>query len=184
MTYPMTAIYAALRTAGEIPNYYEPGWAWWAFAATGVGLVMAGFLMAYGVPIIMELSKQPTKAPRHWVAVLVVALGLLAAIFYGWTLPGELMRHTATAGGAGWYFVGSFLAGLVTWWVSWRLVDDLKAWPFALPAVVICGGSVIHGVTEILTRTAASIPMPVGQFGAVVLLGAVGVVVYMLGNRR
>lgn len=184
MNYATTATKTALRVAGEIPNYYEPGWAWWAFVAAGVGLVFAGFCMAYGVPILVELTRQPLQSRHRWVAVAVIALVLIAAIFYGWSLPGELMRHTATAGGAFWYFVGSFLAGLTTWGLSWWLVDDMKAWPFALPAVVICAGSVVQGIAEVLTRTAASIPTSVGQLSGLVVLGVVGVVVYMLGNRR
>lgn len=184
MNYATTATNAALRAAGEIPNYYEPGWAWWAFVAAGVGLVFAGFCMAYGVPILVEMTKHRAESSYGWVIMTVLALGLIGAVFYGWSLPGELMRHTATAGGAFWYFVGSFLAGLTTWGLSWWVMDDMKAWPFALPAVVICAGSVVHGIAEILTRTAASIPTSVGQLSGIVALGAVGVVVYMLGNRR
>jgi hypothetical protein len=44
--------------------------------------------------------------------------------------------------------------------------------------------ALFNGIAEIITRLAASIPMPVAQFGAIVVVGVIAVGLYASGSSR
>lgn len=174
-------IYATVRTAtDEVPKMFETGWAWWAWPIAWAALALAALIMAGALPMFaLAVDRLAGSVWRVPAAILVVLLVIAAAVA-GYAASGVMMRHMDSGGGAFWVFLGSILVGLLGWGfsTSWQgsgwSYEDRRwlSWLAAVPALVIGLGAVLNGIGEIITRLAASIPMPVAQFLAIVVVGA------------
>lgn len=169
----------AAMALSEIPNYYEPGWEWWAYTLAAAGLVVAAFLMALAVPLAFNAGEW-LEGARGRVAWRVAAwLAVLAAVIGGFMLPGALMRHMPTAGGVGWIIAATLALGFIAWWwVGGFLSERYSRYVAALPAAVFVLSVVNYGFAELVTRTAASVPMSVGALLTIVVVLIGGIFFY------
>lgn len=180
---------SAIAAANDIaPNFYEPGWQWWALPVGWVILLALGVLIAITLPGAVTLY----QAGGWWAipsAVLLVLAGL-AAVVFAWIGPGMLMRHQPTGKGAFLVWLGCFAVAAVAWFVSHRVLVR-KVDPYGydydsrriinrvamVPGAVIGIATLCGGVAELVTRLAASVPMGVVQFlGVVVGLVAIALI--------
>lgn len=185
-------IQAFITTAtNDVPKMFETGWEWWAWPIAWAVLALAALVMAGALPMVAIAG----QAGSPWKVPLVILAGLLvlAAIVTGYAGSGVMMRHMDNGGGAFWVFLGSILVGLLGWGfsASWNGSQDWSyedrrwlSWVAAAPALVIGLGAVFNGFAEIITRLAASIPMPVAQFGAIVIVGALAFGLHAANSGR
>lgn len=174
-------IQAFITTATDaVPKMFEPGWDWWAWPIAWAVLALAALIMAGALPMIALAVDGLAGSMWRIPAAILVVLLVIAAAVTGYTASGVMMRHMDSGGGAFWVFLGSILVGLIGWGLStswqgsgWNYEDRRwLSWVAAVPALVIGVGAVLNGIGEVVTRLAASIPMPVAQFLAIVVVGA------------
>lgn len=184
-------IKTAITTAtGEIPKLYEAGWDWWAWPIAWSALALAGLLMAAALPLITRTAE--ALEGTAWKTPGIAAVGLLAvaAAVAGYLGSGVLMRHMDTGQGAFGVFLGSLLVGLLSWGVAARIAPQpytyspWRPWLLAIPMIVIGSGAITNGISEALTRLAASIPMSVASLGSVILFGMIAFTAYMTTQAR
>lgn len=187
-------IHAFITTAtDEVPKMFEPGWDWWAWPIAWAVLALAALIMAGAVPMfaiaVQGLEGSAWRVPAGILVVLLV----VAAVVTGYAGSAVMMRHMDNGQGAFWVAAGSILVGLIGWGfsASWHGMQDWSyedrrwlTWVTAAPAIVIGLGAVFNGIAEIITRLAASIPMPVAQFGAIVVVGALAFGLYSANSGR
>lgn len=181
---------ATTTAVNEIPKLYEPGWEWWAWPVAWAALALAGLILAAALPLITRTAEK--LEGTTWRTPGIAAAGLLAvaAAVAGYMGSGVLMRHMDSGKGVFWVFLGALLVGLLSWGVAARIAPQpytyspWRPWLLALPMIVIGSGAIFNGISEALTRLAASIPMSVASLGSVILFGMIAFTAYMTSQAR
>lgn len=178
--------------AEPIPNFYEPGWDWWAWPLAWLAYALAALVLAAIGPVFSYGYDAPRGSALRWPAIIGGLVLILAAVVVGFMGSGALMRHMDAADGALLVFLGRLLvAGLgavasmhiCAWWFEG--LSDVARWlAFAAPAVVVGLGAIANGIGEAITRFAASVPIPVGQAGAILVLGLLLLGLWGYGRTR
>lgn len=160
---------------------YVPGWEWWHWALAlllfggGVAGLVRLPLLTLGAFFELEYSRW------RWAASL--GLGMLALTSAGFALmmPGVLMRHQPEFSGSAWLLVlclgVAFAAGV---WGMFTY-DSFKRGYF--PGVVVGVGAAVGFAMDGINRAAASVPLSVGAFLAVVVVGVVFVGALLVERR-
>jgi hypothetical protein len=189
-------IHTAITTAtDEVPKMFEPGWEWWAWPIAWLVFLACGLAMGVIVPLFVAAMDSIENTAVRFLAGTAVVIGAVVVIVFGWAGSGILMRHHENGEGAGWTFLGALVVAGISWYWTARITDyRSNGWDYAMqrsmgwynaaPAIVIGLGAVFNGIAEIITRLAASIPMPVAQFGAIVVVGAIAVGLYASSSSR
>ncbi|MFK0004990.1 hypothetical protein [Paenarthrobacter sp. NPDC090522] len=187
-------IQAFITTASnEVPKMFETGWDWWAWPIAWAALAVAALVIAGALPMFAVVVGAAQDTVWKVPAAILVILVVLAAVVAGYIGSGVMMRHMDNGQGAFWVFLGCLLVGLLGWAfsASWHGTQpytyEARRWVgrvAAAPALVIGLGAVFNGIAEIITRLAASIPMTVAQFGALVVVGALVLGAYANSSSR
>ncbi|MDO5867062.1 MULTISPECIES: hypothetical protein [Paenarthrobacter] len=181
---------AVTTATNEIPKLYEPGWDWWAWPIAWAALALAGLILAAALPLITRTAERLEGTAWRTPGIAAASLLAVAAAVAGYMGSGVLMRHMDSGEGAFSIFLGTLLVGLLSWGAAAHIAPQpytyspWRPWLLALPMIVIGSGAIANGISEALTRLAASIPMPVASLGSMVLFGMIAFTAYMTTQAR
>lgn len=154
-----------MLTSGEVAvNYLPASTLWWTIhLVLGVGCAVAA---AWGISILVNPTSVAEVATR-WAA----AAAALVGPFVSAGTIGKLVRHTDSE-----RLVFGLLgmAALAAAFCAYKAGSDQVLRPFGLLAAVVIGwGTGWSAASEVVTRLAATIPMPVGGFLGLCLVGVI-----------
>ena len=171
----------------DIAVTYETDWT--AAHAIGVAVLTAAALTWALVALPLAgwafVENHYRRAPHRrstlgsWVRGIIWIAASLAAALTFLAVPGTIMRHLQHHPSVIWVVIpGLLIAGALAWFgLSSPFQQSAGLWsliPAGLLTVGVLGGWLI----DALTRAAASLPMSLGGFVLLLLVGAVGLVLY------